>query len=645
MRDTRAINQFLVTSGHRISDNPAVSPDLCLDPPAMKEAIRQELSRLVELTAPKGGGASHGLYRIAAGRIDLFPASELVVAEWRLFVVEDRVTGDAGLLVQGALPIPLPGAAPLGMSMQFVPLLWDGLAALKNLILEDDPGSTVFPVARGTLSRSSIGVGARFTTLHWPAVAWVMKELGLSLTANQNSIPRELVYDVDAMLEGRLAHVPFPFIGGAVPEGHQGQSVEGMTHAAVIAYLKTGLHHRRIPWGFNADHQPIGGRFDAIEEELARGCAFASYITFDLSPELALTPPLSSGHEVEEAFSALSEPLLFSRVLARLRPLGLGVEPAQARRLFVTLLPAMRKLKRRDEAYTRVRRELFTTAIGRRYFRELSIDELPGRTSAETLAFCLALAEAMGVEFDYVAPAIGFQKNFPFEDNEELRKIVTSLYRVARAFGVSIGFHSGSGKSAENYRVAGEVTRQALEIKTSGRYTYEMGVALWRSRNESDQALWRDWYAFTRELAVEGAFSEDPVRQKFARDFIRHALAFEGIDEGRAFDSSESLRAALSALPLSPDHMYFFEYNFLFVLAAGGNPGALGDHGVAGYAQRARFYRVSDEARFLYAKGVASYLLFLVEETGLSDASRVAAARERLLALPDHDAFERDLVV
>ena len=63
-----------------------------------------------------------------------------------------------------------------------------------------------------------------------------------------------------------------------------------MTHAAVVTYLKCGFHRRRIPWGFNADHQPIGGRFDAIEEELVQGCAFASYITFDLSPELAVTP-------------------------------------------------------------------------------------------------------------------------------------------------------------------------------------------------------------------------------------------------------------------------------------------------------------------------------------------------------------------
>ena len=40
-----------------------------------------------------------------------------------------------------------------------------------------------------------------------------MAQLGLGVTANQNSIPRELVYDVNAMLEGRLDTVPFPFIG------------------------------------------------------------------------------------------------------------------------------------------------------------------------------------------------------------------------------------------------------------------------------------------------------------------------------------------------------------------------------------------------------------------------------------------------
>ena len=46
-----------------------------------------------------------------------------------------------------------------------------------------------------------------------------MSRLGMGLTANQNSIPRELVYDVNEMLAGNLDTVPFPFIGCDVPEG------------------------------------------------------------------------------------------------------------------------------------------------------------------------------------------------------------------------------------------------------------------------------------------------------------------------------------------------------------------------------------------------------------------------------------------
>jgi len=118
-----------------------------------------------------------------------------------------------------------------------------------------------------------------------------MSALEIGLTANQNSIPRELVYDVDAMLANRLDTVPFPFIGTNVPEGHQGQSVEGMSHGCVISKLKNGFHRRGIAWSFNADHQPIGGKFDAREDALVRGCLLASYITFDLSPELALNQP------------------------------------------------------------------------------------------------------------------------------------------------------------------------------------------------------------------------------------------------------------------------------------------------------------------------------------------------------------------
>ena len=170
------------------------------------------------------------------------------------------------------------------------PASWANLLTLKNLVQEHDPASTIFPTAGAKLGRSTLGVGARFTTLHWPAVEWAMSALELASPPTRTAFPRELVYDVDAML-GPLDTVPFPFIGTNVPEGHQGQSVEGMSHGCVLSKLKTGFHRRAIAWSFNADHQPIGGKFDTREDALVRGCLLASYITFDLSPELALNLP------------------------------------------------------------------------------------------------------------------------------------------------------------------------------------------------------------------------------------------------------------------------------------------------------------------------------------------------------------------
>jgi hypothetical protein len=320
------------------------------------------------------------------------------------------------------------------------------------------------------------------------------------------------------------------------------------------------------------------------------------------------------------------------------------VEAGALTALLCSVWPAMQKMKRRDEKYAAARAKAFTTGAGRRYLRELSIDELPGLTTPETTAVMLALCEALGMPVNFIAPAFGFQKNLPYPDNTALRAMIERQWAVARDFGVSIGFHSGSGKSAENYRVMGDVTGGRLEIKTSGRYTYEMGVALFKSTNPSDQALWRDWYAFTAELALAGAFSANESEMKMARTFIAETLRGAG-KTGDVFASPESCRAAMAALEPSPEHMLFFEYNFLFVLAAGGRAqkAALGDHSPAGYAQRARFYGISPEAKLLYAKGVAGYLVFLAEHTGLAPAERCAAVRTLLAAAGTYDEFVAEI--
>lgn len=603
-----AINDFLLTNHLRIAQNPCISPDFCLDWPALLADVR--------------GGRAHE-----------FPKSRFATAAGAWTLLENTAGDCAWKLHAGTAP--LEQGAALGDGATVFPVTWENLLKLKNLVQEHDAGSTIFPTTAGNLGRSTLGIGARFTTLHWPAVEWAMSALGLGLTANQNSIPRELVYDVDAMLGGRLDTVPFPFIGTSVPEGHQGQSVEGMSHGCVLSKLKTGFHRRRIAWSFNADHQPIGGKFDAREDALVRGCLLASYITFDLSPELTLNQPAQLADIPAD---------IVSGVQRRCAVTGLTLDGGAFEKLLCSVWPSLLKMKRRDEQYAAAHATAFTAAAGRRYLRELSIDELPGLTTPETTAVMLALCEALAMPVNFVAPAFGFQKNMPYPDNAALRALIARQWAVCEKFGVSIGFHSGSGKSAENYRVMGEVTGSRLEIKTSGRYTYEMGLALFASKNAADQALWRDWYRFTLELALTGAFSGDATEQKMARTFITTPLAAAN-RPADVFGSPALCRAALGALPPSPEHMFFFEYNFLYVLAAGGRAEkpALGDHSPAGYAQRARFYAISPEARLLYAKGVAGYLVFLAEHTGLVPASRAAAARKLLAGYTAIDALIADI--
>ena len=613
------INAFLLTNQIHISENPCISPDFCLDWPSLAAEL-------------KAGKPLHVHDKAEfATRFGSFTLVENARGEhaWLL-----RTENDAGA-------VGLEGGVRLDAARVAFPATFANLLVLKNRILEHDPGSTIFPTAAGTLARQSLGVGARFTTLHWPAVEWAMSELSLSMTANQNSIPRELVYDVDVMLAGRLEGVPFPFIGADVPEGHQGQSVQGMSHGAVLSKLKTGFHRRRIPWGFNADHQPIGGKYDAREAELVSGCVLASYITFDLSPELSVTQKPSD----PAAWCQSNVPREVSeQVRAKVSGLGLSLDEGAFASLLAAVWPAIVKMQRRDRLYAEARRKAFTTPVAANYLRELSIDELPGLTTPETLATMLALCEALDMRVHFVAPAFGFQKNFPFDDNQELERRVRVAWDVCRAFDVSIGFHSGSGKSEENYRLCGRITGSRLEIKTSGRYTYEMGRALQASPEASDRALFAAWYDFTRDLALESAFSDNAQEREMARRFIVHAMEHEKRPTD-VFASAASCRDALSSLQPNPDHMFWFEYNFLFVLAAEGRAEkrALGDHSPKGYRQRARFYAISSAAKLGYARLVAEYLCFLAETTGMASAERCRAARSKLGTFRSYEELVADI--
>ena len=616
--DYSAINAFLARDSIWIKNNPCVSPDFCLDWARFTGGLKGT-AKLTEYSRSTFS-SEHG--------------------EWAL--VEDQWGDHAWRLrISGEIKEDL---RPLSNGFEaegfiYFPASFENLVRLKNLVQESDPENNAFPTSRGNLGKSTLGIGARFTTLHWDGVDWAMSRLGMGLTDNQNSIPRELVYDVNEMLAGNLDSVPFPFIGCDVPEGHQGQSVEGMTHGCILAKFKNGFHKLGIPWSFNADHQPIGGKFDKREDQLVAGCMFASYITFDLSPELAQTE-IPQSEEEKARFVEKEVPVdLVHAARKRVENAGLFPSEDEFNGLLAYVWPALQKMKVRDDKYKACRKKYFTTSLGCDFLRELSIDELPGLTTPETTAVMLALSFEMGMPIHFVAPAFGFQKNIPYPDNNQLREMIKPIWAVCESFGVSIGFHSGSGKSAENYQVAGEVTGSNLEIKTSGRYTYEMGVALSASNDPYDQKLWKDWYDFTIELASNGCFAEDETERKMAREFVSLTLDLESAE--KAFSSLDECRSMLKSLEPSPDHFFWFEYNFLYVLAAGGSSEkrALGDHSSEGYKQRQRFYSISEQGKLLYAKRVAEYILFLAENTSLIESKICNRAREDLASINTFSDF------
>jgi hypothetical protein len=155
--------------------------------------------------------------------------------------------------------------------------------------------------------------------------------------------------------------------------------------------------------------------------------------------------------------------------------------------------------------------------------------------------------------------------------------------------------------------------------------------------------LWADWYDFTKQLVIQGAFSDDVTQKTFARDFITASLNKDGVARDSVFASPEILRKTLDSLHPSPDHPFWFEYNFLYVLAGKGSITRLGDHSADGYEQRSRFYRISDRAQLLFAQRIAAYLLFLAESTVIADTAAVEKAKKRLAGFKTYEELVEDI--
>ena len=124
-----------------------------------------------------------------------------------------------------------------------------------------------------------------------------------------------------------------------------------------------------------------------------------------------------------------------------------------------------------------------------------------------------------------------------------------------------------------------------------------------------------------------------------AREFV--SLTLDGESSKKAFSSIEDCRSTLQSLDPSPDHFFWFEYNFLFVLAAGGSAEktSLGDHSSEGYRQRKRFYSISEQGKLLYSKRVSEYIIFLAQNTGLVSSKICMDALSELETFNEYSDF------
>ena len=497
-----AINAFLLKNNLRIAQNPCVSPDFCLD----------------------WHGARRPTSGPAGSRSTPRAASPPPPANGRCWKTR---TGDCAWKLQRHRPPLERRRRRWRTARRLFPATWANLLKLKNLIQEHDPASTIFPTAGAKLGRSTLGVGARFTTLHWPAVEWAMSALEIGVTANQNSIPRELVYDVDAMLDGRLDTVPFPFIGTNVPEGHQGQSVEGMSHGCVLSKLKTGLSPPRDRVEFQR-RPPADRRQVRHPRGRARHAAACSRAT---SRSISRRSSRSTSRRRSSA-EAMSRPTSWRKTRA-----ARGRRRPHARRCRLspscspTVWPSLQKMKRRDEKYAAARAAAFTTdgrprlparAFDRRTARPDHARDDRDHARAVRGARHAGQFRGAGLRLPE-EHAVSRQRRAARADRE-------AMGRVRRSSASSIGFHSGSGKSAENYQVMGEVTGSRARDQDQRPLHLRDGRGALAVEERRRPALWRDWYKFTLEMAVAGAFSADATEQKMARIFITD---FAGAQSGK----------------------------------------------------------------------------------------------------------------
>ena len=323
-----------------------------------------------------------------------------------------------------------------------------------------------------------LGLGGRMGSIAAVSAMMAIEELGITASAIQSSVYRELRPD---FIGDREVFVEYAGIGD-VALGHTGMSIYGQFLEALRERISRNI---TAPYVADADHVPL---YSDSKEDLD---IFRSLVTeardrsfFTIDPHFCVN---NEAGTVEDMYDAA----------------------IKATGKAATIIS---EIKRDDP-----------------YVIEFSVDECPGLTSPEGLRYLVERLARKTVELFSIAPSIGFDKKD--SDGPEVRKtlrtILPEMNRIAKDNGLVLGIHSGDGKSDDTLKVIGEITEGNVWYRISpDRQRLYFKLLADSPEGSPERKLFEDMFEKLLVTVREGARYKDP---EFAQNCQNGLTEFETV--------------------------------------------------------------------------------------------------------------------
>ncbi len=170
---------------------------------------------------------------------------------------------------------------------------------------------------------------------------------------------------------------------------------------------------------------------------------------------------------------------------------------------------------------------------------EVAFDETPSITRYDEFVFYLNELKVAGIEPDFVAPNVGFEKRVDYTgDLSVLGTRVEALAAIARAYGALLSFHSGSGSSPYGgkgkgvYETLLGATGAALKYKVSGVYFELLMDVLYKHPKDSRQfrlftEIYDSVYRFIKEELEKDGPLASPALRRQVKEYERNGRRYD----------------------------------------------------------------------------------------------------------------------